>query len=96
MQGAGPEADVWSLGATVVELVTGSPPYFDLPPLSAMFHIVADESVPLPGGVSPALHGERPARGAQAPAPRRAACSILTNCAIRLLSARAPPAAQTS
>jgi serine/threonine protein kinase len=32
--------DVWSLGCTVIELLTGRPPYFDLAPVAALFRIV--------------------------------------------------------
>lgn len=47
--------DVWSLGCTVVELITGQPPYFDLEPMPALFRIVQDPHPPLPAGISPAM-----------------------------------------
>ena len=53
--GVSSAVDIWALGCTVVELLTGKPPYYDLPAMSALFHIVADECVPLPDGISPAL-----------------------------------------
>jgi len=31
LQGATTASDIWSLGCTVVELLTGQPPYSDLP-----------------------------------------------------------------
>lgn len=31
--GASPVSDIWSVGCTVIELVTGVPPYFDLAPM---------------------------------------------------------------
>jgi len=31
------------VGCTVIELLTGAPPYFDLDPMPALFHIVEDE-----------------------------------------------------
>ncbi|BFZ56162.1 Protein kinase of the Mitotic Exit Network [Savitreella phatthalungensis] len=47
LQGASPAADVWSVGCTVVELLTGHPPYADLDAVAAMFRIVSDgPSVP--------------------------------------------------
>ena len=47
--------DIWSVGCTVIELITGKPPYYDLEPMSALYRIVQDEYPPLPDGVSPEL-----------------------------------------
>ncbi len=44
--------DIWSLGSTIIELLTGQPPYFDLPMMSACFRIVQDDHPPLPPGIS--------------------------------------------
>lgn len=45
--------DIWSVGCTVVELITGKPPYFDLQQMPALFRIVQDEHPPLPDNISP-------------------------------------------
>lgn len=55
MQGATPASDIWSLGATVCELVSGRPPYADLVAMSAMFRIVEDDCPPLPDNISTEL-----------------------------------------
>lgn len=47
--------DIWSVGCTVIELITGKPPYFDLQPHPALFRIVQDAHPPLPKGISAAL-----------------------------------------
>eukprot|EP00164_Ancoracysta_twista_P003180 GFYU01004243.1.p1 GENE.GFYU01004243.1~~GFYU01004243.1.p1 ORF type:complete len:1033 (+),score=320.77 GFYU01004243.1:301-3399(+) len=47
-------SDIWSVGCTIVELITGYPPYFHLEPMPALFRIVQDE-IPLPDNISPAL-----------------------------------------
>lgn len=53
--GASPVSDIWSVGCTVIELVTGVPPYFDLAPMPALFRIVQDDHPPIPPQLSQAL-----------------------------------------
>ena len=53
MSGFTTASDIWSVGCTVIELVSGSPPYFSLPPMSALFRIVHDQHPPLPAGIDP-------------------------------------------
>ena len=43
-----------SLGCTIVELLTGKPPYYDFDQMAALFRIVQDDCPPLPEGISPA------------------------------------------
>jgi serine/threonine protein kinase len=45
--------DIWSLGCTIIELVSGSPPYFDLAPLAALYKVVKEEHPPLVDNISP-------------------------------------------
>ena len=52
---ATPAADIWSVGATIIELLTGSPPYFELAAMPALFRIVQDACPPLPKDMSAAL-----------------------------------------
>ena len=54
MAGVSAACDVWSVGCTVVELLTEHPPYFDLQPMAALFRIVQDAHPPLPDAVGPA------------------------------------------
>lgn len=53
--GASTASDIWSVGALVVELLTGKPPYFFLDPMPALFRIVNDDCPPVPDGVSAAV-----------------------------------------
>ena len=48
MAGATEKSDVWSVGCTVIELLTGAPPYAELPQVPALFRIVQDNHPPLP------------------------------------------------
>lgn len=45
-------SDIWSVGATVIELLTGLPPYSDLSGITALFRIVSDDRPPLPADLS--------------------------------------------
>ncbi|KAI9312374.1 kinase-like domain-containing protein [Dichotomocladium elegans] len=56
LRGASPKSDIWSLGCTLVELITGKPPYADMIAMSAMFHIVEDNYPPLPKSMSQEMH----------------------------------------
>ncbi|GAA5974048.1 hypothetical protein JCM11641_008233 [Rhodosporidiobolus odoratus] len=55
LQGATAASDIWSLGATICELIDGKPPYADLVAMSAMFRIVEDEMPPIPARSSEEL-----------------------------------------
>jgi serine/threonine protein kinase len=49
---AGPAIDVWSIGCTVVEMLTGNPPFADIKEsVAVLFHIanLTDAPLPLPG-----------------------------------------------
>ena len=47
MQPPTSKSDIWSVGCLTVELFTGKPPYFNLTPMSALFHICADKVIPI-------------------------------------------------
>ena len=55
MQGSNEKCDIWSVGCTTIELLTGAPPYFDLEPMPALFRIVQDKHPPFPSGFSDLL-----------------------------------------
>jgi serine/threonine protein kinase len=52
---ASSSADIWSLGCTIIELLTGKPPYFDMQPFAAMYQIVQANHPPFPDNISPEL-----------------------------------------
>ena len=47
-EGHGKPADVWSLGATVLQMITGLAPYQWLPPVPALFKIGHSTELPIP------------------------------------------------
>ncbi|XP_071682892.1 MAP3K epsilon protein kinase 1 isoform X4 [Lolium perenne] len=53
MSGVCAASDIWSVGCTVIELLTCSPPYYELQPMPALFRIVQDVHPPIPDGFSP-------------------------------------------
>ncbi|XP_019450937.1 PREDICTED: MAP3K epsilon protein kinase 1-like isoform X2 [Lupinus angustifolius] len=57
MSGVCAASDIWSVGCTVIELLTCIPPYYDLQPMPALFRIVQDEHPPIPDSLSPDITG---------------------------------------
>ncbi|KAI8974517.1 Pkinase-domain-containing protein [Trametes punicea] len=56
LKGASTKSDIWSLACTVIELLTGRPPYAEIAnSMSVMFRIVEDERPPLPEECSESL-----------------------------------------
>ncbi|OMJ22341.1 Serine/threonine-protein kinase sepA [Smittium culicis] len=56
LEGPTTASDIWSLGCTIVELLSGKPPYADLVSMAALYHIVEDERPPFPENISAQLH----------------------------------------
>lgn len=46
-------SDIWSLGATIIELFTTNPPYHELNPMATLHAIGTDDHPPLPQNMSP-------------------------------------------
>lgn len=55
VSGARLTSDIWSLGCTVIEMLTGHPPYYELTSMQALFSIVDDPHPPIPPGLSKEL-----------------------------------------
>ena len=49
------KCDIWSLGSTIIQLLTTYPPYYELNWVGALFRIVQDGCPPLPEDISPNL-----------------------------------------
>ncbi|KAK9478709.1 kinase-like domain-containing protein [Lipomyces japonicus] len=55
LNGATIASDIWSVGCTIIELILGKPPYYELEQMQALYRIVHDAHPPLPTGLSPLL-----------------------------------------
>ena len=50
--GANVVSDIWSMGCTIVEMLRGKPPYYELVQMQALFKIVEDSNPPIPPNFS--------------------------------------------
>ncbi|GAN10974.1 conserved hypothetical protein [Mucor ambiguus] len=50
--GASAKSDIWSLGCTIVEMLTGKPPYAGIPSFAALYRIVEDDEPPIPKNIT--------------------------------------------
>lgn len=48
LKGITTAADIWSLGATIIELITGRPPYHDMDNGMAVMYRIVDGEPPIP------------------------------------------------
>lgn len=55
MKGISTAADIWSLGATIIELIAGKPPYHHMDNGMAVMYRIVDEDMEIPEGFSPSL-----------------------------------------
>ncbi|KAJ2390027.1 Protein kinase of the Mitotic Exit Network, partial [Coemansia sp. RSA 2559] len=55
LDGACMASDIWSLGCTLIELLTGKPPYSGMMQMAALYRIVEDDHPPIPEGISEEL-----------------------------------------
>ena len=94
MSPASTASDIWGVGATIIELLTGSPPYFDLSALPALFKIVQDPHPPIPESISPALHDFLLQCFKKDPSTRHTAKQLLEHQWIRTSAAKRAPRAQ--
>lgn len=51
-QSSEPPCDIWSVGCTVIELLTGFPPYYDSAVVNALYKMVQEDHPPFPEDIS--------------------------------------------
>ncbi|CBN74341.1 MEKK/MAPK-like [Ectocarpus siliculosus] len=88
------KADVWSLGATVLEMLTGSPPWDNIGPLAAMFKISCTRDLPeIPKSVSPLVQDLLRQCFSRDPSLRPTASELLRHAVVaEVLTTRSLPA----